>query len=287
MQAILFALITYLGWGTGDIFGTIAARKIGAASTTIWAFCLGIFLFSFYIPFTWNEIYRFTPLLLFITGIIGILIIVGNVSYNEALRIGNPSLVGTICASFTSLVVIFSVIFYKESLSSAEVVSICAIFFGVLLCTFHIEDIKKKNFRFDKSILLSFLTMFCWAIAFTLLKIPANKVGWFWPNYLTFLFFPIIFFYIKIKKIHFYMPTRKNALLPLIITTILLRGGDFAYNFAITKGYAAVVAPIAGAYATLLSILAFFVFRQPLHKQQITGIVITLVGIVALSFLSA
>ena len=29
MTAIFFALISYLGWGIGDIFGTIASRKIG------------------------------------------------------------------------------------------------------------------------------------------------------------------------------------------------------------------------------------------------------------------
>jgi len=48
-----------------------------------------------------------------------------------------------------------------------------------------------------------------------------------------------------------------------------------------------VVAPIAGANPTLFVLLAFFVFKDRLTKQQILGIVLTLLGIVWLSFLSA
>ena len=51
MQPIIFALVSYIGWGVGDIFGTIAARKLGAYSTTIWSYLSRVLIFSPYILF--------------------------------------------------------------------------------------------------------------------------------------------------------------------------------------------------------------------------------------------
>jgi len=56
MEEIIFALISYLGWGVGDIFGTIAVRKIGSYSTALWRFILGIILFSLYAPFALDSL---------------------------------------------------------------------------------------------------------------------------------------------------------------------------------------------------------------------------------------
>lgn len=119
-----------------------------------------------------------------------------------------------------------------------------------------------------------------------LLKIPVAKIGWFWPNYITFLLFPLIFFYIKLKKIPIQRPTINGALIPLIASTALVRVAEYSYNFGISKGLVTVVAPIAGANPTLFIILAFLFLKDKITKQQIAGIVITLIGIVLLSIFS-
>lgn len=81
-------------------------------------------------------------------------------------------------------------------------------------------------------------------------------------------------------------PNYRNAFWPIIISTLLLRFGDFAYNIGISRGLTAIVVPIAGAYPTLFAVLGFLVFKDPIKRQQILGIVITLIGIVTLSMLS-
>ena len=89
----------------------------------------------------------------------------------------------------------------------------------------------------------------------------------------------------KLTKTKLEFP-KKKVLVPLVLSILLVRTAEFSYNFALTKGFASVVAPIAGANPTLFVMLAFFVFKEPLTKHQIIGIIITLTGIVALSFLS-
>ncbi len=100
MPAIFFALISYLGWGIGDIFGTIATRKIGGYSTTIWYL---IFQVIFAIPlsfFFFDQLRNITLAILILNVMLGVMGTVGLIVFYEGLRIGNSSLVGTITASF-------------------------------------------------------------------------------------------------------------------------------------------------------------------------------------------
>jgi uncharacterized membrane protein len=113
-----------------------------------------------------------------------------------------------------------------------------------------------------------------------------DKVGWFLPNYIVFLLFPLVFLVMRAKKIKLERPTVNNVFWPLIISVVLVRIAEYSYNYAITAGQVAVVAPIAGANPTLFVVLAFLFLKDPIRKQQIAGIVATLAGIVLLSFAS-
>lgn len=67
---------------------------------------------------------------------------------------------------------------------------------------------------------------------------------------------------------------------------ITARIAELSFTVGIAKGYTSIVAPIAGASPVLFVLLAPFVVKDPIIKQQVIGIIITLIGIVALSFLS-
>src|SRR3989338_6085 len=100
MPAIFFALISFLGWGIGDIFGTIATRKIGAFSTTLYSYILRVAIFALYIPFALAELSHLTKDIFLINIILGVLLLIGFLVFNEALRTASAPLVGTIAASF-------------------------------------------------------------------------------------------------------------------------------------------------------------------------------------------
>lgn len=286
MLAIIFALVAYFAWSSGDIFGTIATRKLGAYSTTFWTLLLGLIIFSFYIPFSLNEIQGLTIGIFFLSIILGLILATSFLTFNEALRIAHPSLVGTIAASFSALVVVLSIIFLKETITNYQVLSILVIFAGVIISSLDFKELQKRKFTFNKGVLLAIATMIGWGIYFTFIKIPVRQIGWFWPEYISFALFPLIYLVMRIRKIELKKPTYAKALLPLIMAAVILRIGDFSFNFAISKGLTAIVAPIAGSYPTLFVVLAFLVFKDPIKKQQIFGIILTVTGIVLLSFLS-
>ena len=139
MQAIIFALISFLGWGIGDIPGTVASRKLGAFSSILWGISLSILLLAIYIPFAWPQLSALTPQLLVLNIILGLIFISSDLLFTKAMIIGNPSLVGTICAAFSAVVVIFSVVFFKESLTNIQITAIIMIFAGVILSSLNVE----------------------------------------------------------------------------------------------------------------------------------------------------
>lgn len=286
MEAIVFALVSYFTWGTGIFFESVVARRLRWYSLTFWAFLSSVIVLSLYIPFAIKDLVGLTfNLLILILFLAFIGILMGTIFYYEALRIGNRALVGTIASSFPAVAVVLSIIFLGERVSIQQTVAIIVIFTGLLLSIVDINAFSNRNL-INKATLFAIITMFSWGIYITFIKIPVEKVGWFWPNYITFLLFPLIFVYLKLKKIKLEMPTTNNALIPLLVSTVLVRIAELSYNFAISKGLVTVVAPIAGANPTIFVILAFLFFKDPITRQQVVGIITTLIGIVLLSIFS-
>lgn len=286
MEAIFFALISFVGWGIGDLIVAVSARRLGPFSASFWSMFFTIILFSVYTPFVLSDLTELTFSLLLLNLILGTILITGILAFREGLRIGNVALVSTIASAFTMVTTILAIIFFKEQLSVPQLIAITAIFFGIFLSMFNIDELRKKKLLLDKGVLFGIIAMFCWGIYFAFIKIPVREIGWFWPNYITFLLFPFLYVFMRLRNIPLKSPNTNNAFVPLITSTIIARIGEFSFNAGISRGYTSIVAPIAGASPVLLVILAFLFFKDPITKQQIAGIITTLLGIVLLSIFS-
>lgn len=286
MISILFALISYAGWAIGDILLAIITRRIGGYSTAFWTYVVGIFIGGFFVPFYFNQLSNLTISIFVLNLFLGLLLISGWVAFNEALRIANPSLVGTISSSFSVLTVVLSVIIFKEHVTYAQVIAILIIFTGLLLATLDVS-VWKKGKLFNKGVLLALFTMISWGIVYALIRIPIEAVGWFWTGYIYALLSPSILMFMGIRKIPLRRPASFKTLFLLVLCTMFLASAEYSFNFAISQGYTSIVAPIAGSYPTLFVLIAFFVFKDKITRQQITGVITTLVGIVLLSFTSS
>lgn len=286
MPAIFFALISYLGWGIGDILVAVTARRIDPYSASFYSMLLTVILFSPYALFSLGQLSKFTTPLFLLNLLLAILLVVGIIAYREALRIGNVALVGTIGSAFSAVTTILAVIFFREYLTAMQISMVTVIFLGLFLSIFDIKQVLKRKIRFDRSIMLALVSMLTWGIYFAFVKIPVREVGWFWPFYISFMFFPILYIVMRVRLIPLSKPTINHAFVPLVVSTLTARVAEFSFSLGISKGLTSIVAPIAGANPTLFVLLAFLVFKDPITRQQIAGIVTTLIGIVALSFLS-
>lgn len=283
---IILALITFFFWGIGDIFGTISSRKIGAFRTTFWVCIAGIILFS---PIALAHLSDFQNLsigIVVLTFFIGVFDVFGNFSFNLATKLSSASLTGTLAGSFAAITTILSVIFLHEKLNVAQLLSIILIFIGIILVTLKFKEIKRSYIFQDPGVKWAIASMISWGVFFTFVKVVIGKIGWFWPIYFPFFLFPI-FGFLKEKG-----SLSKNTMQPymmiliICLSALLLRSGDLLFNLGIMNGKTSVIAPIAGSYPILYTIIAFFVFKEKLSKQQLIGITCTLISISTLAYYS-
>jgi len=286
-MAIPFALVALVGWGVGDVFITIASRKIGNGLTTFWWLTFNLILSLLYLPFAppitnWGMV-----ALALVMGLVGVVSVLW---YFRALEIGNASLVGTIAGSFAMITVPLSVILFGEQLVPQQIVGIILILFGLVMATLKkeaIKEIKTGKVFSDPGVGLALVVMLIWGVYWTLIRIPVETLGWYWagiPTYFYFMLLPII----GVVKGNLLQPLRKKGALPtLIIATLLTLWGNYSFNIGITYGYSSLVAPVAGASPVLFVILSRFVFRDKLTTQQKVGIVATLSGIILIAFSSS
>lgn len=286
MQAIIFALISYIGWGTGDVFATIAARRLGAYSATFWYLVTELVIFVSLAPFFLKHLQDFTlPLLLF-ASLLGVIGLIGLITFYEGVRIANASLVGTISASFSAITVVLSILFFGESVTSIQVSAILIIILGLVISTLNTKDLKQKKLIPKKGVLLAGISMITWGVYWAFIKIPVQQLGWFWPYIISILSSILIFpLFLRFRKIKIVKPA-KNTIVPIVLNALLLGIGAFSFNYAISKGLTSVVAPIAGSYPTLFALLAYLAFKDAIVKREIVGIATTLSGIVLLSIFS-
>jgi uncharacterized membrane protein len=288
MTAVLLALLTFVGWGTGDIFGAITSRRIGSlkASLAITGF-LTLFLLAL-APFMNTEGVDMSVILQSLA--LGLAIGTAYLAFVEALRIGNPAIVGTISGSFTALTVILSLLFLGETLGVGQLFFIATIVIGVTGASLDIRSLRERKVRMDKSVVLSLITMAGWGVYFTFMKVPIRDAGWFWPTLISIAASWLLYvavFAIK-KKLHGAAGKKpRQGLAPAFITAIVGGGANVTYNIALSYGNVSIVAPIAGSYLILFVVLAARVFKEPLTHQQTAGIAISLCGIVGLAVLSS
>jgi uncharacterized membrane protein len=286
MQAISFALIAFVGWGVGDIFGGLVARKTNGYSSAVLNYIFCIVFASFYIPFALPELKSMTlgtGLWLMVLLPIGIIPLV---TLYEGISRGNASLVGTVAGSFGALVSILSVLFLGESLNIFQVFCIVIVLVGIILSSINLKNINFHELLSDKGLPFALVSLVTWGIYFTFVKIPIRQVGWFWPAYISWWGFPIVLLYLRQKSIKISTPRDKKHIIFVILNSLVSIMALFCFNLAAAKGQSSIIAPIASSYPALFALLAYFVFKDRLTKQQILGMVTTLVGIISLSLLA-
>lgn len=286
MQAIILALVAWFGWGTGDIFGAIVSRKIGGYSSTFWLYFISFLLMSLYAPFALPQLAHLTTETALILLVLSIMGPIPTIALYEGMRVGNVSLVGTIAASFSAITVILSIIFLGDRINIHQSFSIIIIFIGLLLSSLDLRSVRGKQLFSDKGVPYGVIAMILWGISFTFITIPIRQIGWFWPSYLPLFAFPLIYVFMKIRNIRLKLPHKTKTLTPAILNALILSGAVFAYNLAIMNGKTIIVVPIASSYPVLFVLIAYVVFKDQLKKQQVAGIVTTLLGIVFLSVFS-
>lgn len=133
--AMLFALVAYLGWGTGDVFGTIASRRLGVITMLFWDPVFNLLFLASFVPFMFKDLHHLTLETLSITFFVSLFFVAASFTLVKALIVNNASVMGTIMGSFGAVAVILSIIFFNEPITTQQALAIVTIFLGIVLST--------------------------------------------------------------------------------------------------------------------------------------------------------
>lgn len=285
-MAIFFALLTLFGWGVGDIFVTIASRRLGALVSYYWALVFGFIVIAGLMPFMGGI----SDMTIFLFAIVlNIIHTIGNVAFFRGLEVGNASIVGTITGMFSMVSVILSIVFLKEIVSYQQILGVTLALAGVILVSLKLSSIKNVSQIFtDKGVVYALVSLFCWGFYFAFVRITSEKIGWFWaavPLFIIALFLPLFSKNLRSNAGKIFQD-KKGLTATIIYLILALLVADFSYNIGILRGYTSIIAPIAGSSTVLFVILSRFVFKEKLSLQQKVGIISSLIGIVLISFAS-
>lgn len=282
--ALILSLITFLGWGTGDLFTIVATRRIGATLTTFWVFFFSFILSLLVFPFAPHNIQSITLPMLGFNLFLGVLFVSANVLISEAFRISSAPLVGIIIQGFPAVVLILSAIVFKDIITPLQWLFAAVVFMGVVLCSVNFKKLQRAEKIFDKGTVLALIAMVFLSTFFTFSRILIRAYDWFLPSFIATACFPVIYLFIRIRKEKFTIPKEPKMIIATFMVGLLIRAGDFSLNWGLSLPDASsIVAPIAGVAPILFVISSYFIFKDEVSKQQVLGIITTLVGIFRLA----
>ena len=285
-MSIIFALITFIGWGVGDLFAAIATRASSAKYAYFWAMTFAFMISALYIPYA-GPITNWG--MFFLACLFNIIHGLANLSALKGFEVGKTSIVGTLAGTSTVITVLISLFLFNETLRGIQIFGIVLITLGGIMLAFKFgkNAFKRENIFSDPGIIYGLGAMLGWGIYFAIVRIPAEEIGWFWagfPLYPMALLMP--FFMTSLKRDLTKIFSMKKLFMVVILYMLFMTIADYTYNLAILAGFTSVVSPISDAYPVLFVILTRYVFKEHLSGQQKSGIIISLAGIVVMGISS-
>ena len=295
---MLFALMTFLCWGTADLFYKIGNKKAGDYNHLKTGICVGlimgihatIYMLVKRIDFNIIEIIRYLP--------VSLLYIISMVIGYKGLKYLELSIASPIQNCSGVITAILLLLFFKETLQIPAYIAFLLILTGVILLGV-IESQEKKDNRVTlknsltkkKIVLLTMifpiaycildgLGTFLDAIYLDKMKLISEDNALIAYEY-TFLIYSIItYIYLKKKRAKLTIKSEKTKVIAAIFETI----GQFFYVYAMSAN-SIITAPIVGSYCILSLLWSRIFLKEKLSKKHYLAISLVIIGIIILGIL--
>ena len=295
---MLFALMTFLCWGTADLFYKIGNKKAGDYNHLKTGVCVGlimgihatIYMIVKRIDFNIIEIIKYLP--------VSLLYIISMVIGYKGLKYLELSIASPIQNCSGVITAILLLLFFKETLQIPAYIAFLLILTGIILLGI-IESQEEKDNRVTlknsltkkKIVLLTMifpiaycildgLGTFLDAIYLDKMKLISEDNALIAYEY-TFLIYSIItYIYLKKKRAKLTIKSEKPKVIAAIFETI----GQFFYVYAMSAN-SVITAPIVGSYCILSLLWSRIFLKEKLSKKHYLAISLVIIGIIILGIL--
>lgn len=282
-SGIIFGLISMVGFGLSTSLSPIPAKRLGVRNAVFFRGIFMCLIFILLLPFFLSGT-TFSSKYILIAFAISVLAFIPLSTFLKALSLGKLGIITPIANSSIIFTVLFSILFFNESLNSIQLGSILLILLGIILVSVDLRDMKNsKILSLSSGIPYALITCVLWGLMFSLYKIPVMAIG----PILTALVVEIGIFLISSfqilkagKKID--IPDRSTLTYLILLSIFTAIGGAF-FNFGVMVAEVSIVAALAMANPLVATLYGRFIYKESISVQQYLAISFILAGIVALS----
>lgn len=207
--------------------------------------------------------------------------------YFHALQIGDINKVVPIDKSSTVLTIILALIFLHEGINIYKVIAIIIITAGILLMI-EKKDLVKTNLQNNQSWLLFAIGSAFFASMTAILgkigiaNVESNLGTAIRTSVVLVMAWLMVFVTGKQKEIH---TISKKELIFICLSGLATGASWLCYYRALQLGPASVVAPIDKLSVLVTVLFSYIVFKERLSKKQIVGLLLLMLGTIAMALL--
>lgn len=280
---IIFGIISMLGFGISTGITKVPLKSIGNQMTI---FFRGIFMsliiflvLLFYLPASLSPFYLVIALVI---GVIGYFPLF---TFYKGLKRGKIGVISPVSNSSIIFTVLFSIVFFGETLNIIQSYAIVLIIIGVFLVSVNFRDLKGSNlFKFSSGIPFALMTCLGWGLFFFLVKIPVTFIG---PVLTAFMVEFVIMIMaginMRASRIPFKIPN-KRILIYIVILSVFGSAGAIFFNMGISVSSVSIVAALSKSSPWVTTLYGRVAYKEKLKAAQYVAIVLILAGIVLISY---
>lgn len=283
MQALLPGLLVSLAsMATGGltwIFATKATRDMGPLKSMFLFQLIGVPLFIFLFPFA-PHVQHVNYLAI---GLIGMSETFALLLLFYALQVGEAAVVLPTTDFYALISAILGIVFLHESLYLFKIIGMIAIFVGVILIGFKLNELRKsKSVKVYKGILPALLMAVGTGVYFYFVTISSRESGWLATALgiriaISLTCYVLLLF--RGQTGNMWRGVTWRFLIPAALCDVV----SFSlYSLAVSFAELSYVTIIYSTQSVLTVILAYFFLKETLNKYQIAGLIIVVVGLIFL-----
>ncbi len=282
MIAVLGGLGAALMWATSTLCSSRSSRMIGAWSVTAWVMTGGLVL-NLAILAIWRPAPPTDAATIGWLAVGGAGNLAGLVLGYSALRVGKVSLVTPIVSTEGALAALVAVL-AGEPLGVASAALLVVITCGVLLAATAPEVLPVEGERKSLAVGLAVLAALAFGVSLYATGHVSSSAGLGWvllpPRLMG-----VVILTVPLALTGRLRLTRRAV--PLVLVSGAAEVVGFAAYAVGARHEIAIAAVLASQFAAFTAVGAYVLFRERLSRMQLTGVVIVIVGVAALSAVRA
>jgi drug/metabolite transporter (DMT)-like permease len=275
----LLTLMALLLFGIQRFLYKVSAERNCNTAWTTFAFMGTVTILSTLSFFVFGQSIHNLRFLLFISLINSLSFVSGTIATIEALKYISTSVAYPLIRLNTAIVVVFSIIYFKDKLSLFQILGIIVAITVILILTRLDDGSRVPTKAPRRAMILVIVALFSGAIAAISSKFAALEVNLLAFMAISYGMSMIVSLCLR-KKLGSVGTNHNEALIIGILIGLVNFGGFYSLLKALSSGPLSIIIPITGMYFVISIVLAFLFYREKLNTQRVAAIVLTAFAII-------